>query len=266
MLNFFDNILTGFYYLMIVSFLLGLIGFFILFSSQFTKIDQKYKRLGVIFFISTFLIFACGFGFSEIFQKQVRQNLFEFININHEKIQIKINDRIPVNPELIIDELKKVKRLTAHHSSPTEAIKIDLITNNGTQNLVLKQDSQIKNEFWVYVNNYHLTSLNEIGRVQSDLFLEYIPENEFERTQRIRDEISNLEGYFKRENLKMELIADSDTNNTDIIFINNPMTKVRLTYLPTGLVTFGLSKSNKDENYLESLLILKDRLNDNKEK
>ena len=237
---------------MLVGFGLGIIGFFIIFSSRFTKVQKKHIRLGITFLIITAVTFVLGFGLTGIFKNAVSIELKRFIKDNESQIQIKIDNQKCNNPQPIIDELIKISSLGYHHSSPTRKLKIEILANGQSKQIVLGQDSQIKNEFWVFDTDFRTTSDNEIGKIKSNLFLQYIPETEQEKKEKIQLKIKNLEEYFGRENLKTDLI--SDTNDSEKITITNiKPVKLRLTYLPTGTQTFGLSNKEKDENYLEAL-------------
>lgn len=246
---------------MLLSLLLGFIGLVLIFSSQLKKSRKKYKRLGVIFFITTFIIYGSGFGFLEIYKRSVRKELLSFINENSGQLQIMINDTIKGDSDLITKELSRFKSIAAHNSSPTGEIKIELKTNNEHRRLLLGQDSENKEEFWVYVLDFYITSLNEIGRIKSDYFLQFIPETEIDLRNKLNKDIQELENYFGLENLERQRISIIDTTKDDNYNNSQPYNKIRLTYKPTGKIAVGKSHSDIDKNYLEALRILKENIN-----
>ena len=70
----------------------------------------------------------------------------------------------------IINELNKIKSYSGHGSHPEKKIKIEIISESAKMELTLNQDSDIKNEYWIYWNKYSSTSLNEIGRITTNVF------------------------------------------------------------------------------------------------
>ena len=65
-----------------------------------------------------------------------------------ENIKIKINDEFHPNKNEIIYELLKTRNLSAHHSHPTDKIKIEIITNKDIIKIELGRDSENKNEYY----------------------------------------------------------------------------------------------------------------------
>jgi hypothetical protein len=69
----------------------------------------------------------------------------------------------------VINELKKVRSLSDHHSHPERTIQIEIIRKNDVLKIKLGRDSQNQNEYWVFIDG----SSNEIGRILTDYFDEY---------------------------------------------------------------------------------------------
>lgn len=44
-----------------------------------------------------------------------------------------------------------------------------LIADKDTLSLLLRLDSQIDNEYWIFYEKYKTTSLNEIGRIRTNI-------------------------------------------------------------------------------------------------
>lgn len=167
-----DSFLSLWSYWMFVSFGLGIIGFGLLFYVQYGKPEDKRKSLiiGGLLFAQVFATWAIAFGLSSVLENNVRNELLEFLISPN--IQVKMNDELlPYEQsELVLNELKKVESIMAHHSHPTDRLTIDLIRNDETFPLRIERDSGIPTEYWVFSDKYKVTSSNEIGRLQTEIF------------------------------------------------------------------------------------------------
>jgi hypothetical protein len=167
-----DKFVSIWYYWMFISFGLAIIGFIILFIRKYSKIENsnKYLKIGIILISQAFLTWIIGFGTLWTIQYQARQELKEFLSqpdlivtINNELIDKKYSMKI-------INEIKTISNIEAHHSSPTELIKIKIDSGLKTINLDFKQDSENKNEYWIFWDKYKVTRTNEIGRIRTEIF------------------------------------------------------------------------------------------------
>ena len=167
-----DSFLSLWWYWMFVSFGLGIIGFGILLYVQYEKPENKRKPLitGGLLLAQVFATWIIAFGLAWVLEVSARAELKKFLN--NPNIQVKLNGE-SITQEFtnqIINELKKVDNIMAHHSSPTENINIELISPSANFQLILSRDSEIPTEYWVYMNKYRVTSNNEIGRITSSIF------------------------------------------------------------------------------------------------
>lgn len=76
------------------------------------------------------------------------------------------------NPEEILNTLRAVRDLPAHHSSPTKRITVE-ISDHSHIVLSLARDSGNPREYWVFYPKYRITASNEIGRIITPLFDAY---------------------------------------------------------------------------------------------
>lgn len=165
-----DYIVTGFCFLTFPSFALGLIGFFILFAGKFGEVSWRYRKLGIFFLIGMAVVYILCFASSIWFQNAVRKDVVNFIEQNEGNITLVVNgDKIERSGPLLHD-LKFLNSVTAHHSHPSERMVIELNTPKENRRILVDQDSQIENEFWVFDPRYRTTKGNEIGRIRSNSF------------------------------------------------------------------------------------------------
>lgn len=174
------DFITSFWgkWLMIPSFFIGFIGVIYIILSQSKFIAHKDKKKTGLELIGVF-VFIWGVGYSLFFimdylaLKEVRSLL------NEPNIVLKIN-----NKKLEGDFLKDVKNqlilidnFQGHNSHPTEKIEIKIESQNKSITLRLHQDSEIKKEFWVFLNDYNYTRQNYIGKIQTTIFKKYFEDS-----------------------------------------------------------------------------------------
>jgi|SRR5436190_18242078 hypothetical protein len=77
------------------------------------------------------------------------------------------------NPQTTLQVLRTLRWAAAHHSSPSHPIFVRVTTP--TQDLVLNlsRDSSNPQEYWIFFPRYRVTSMNEIGRIFTDVFDAY---------------------------------------------------------------------------------------------
>jgi len=178
------DIITSFWgkWLMIPGFFIGFIGviYIILYQSKFKEHKDK-KKTGLEL-IGTF-VFIWGVGYSLFFimdylaLKEIRSLL------NEPNIMVRIN-----NKNLEGDFLKDAKNqlmligdFGGHSSHPTEKIEVKIEvkieSKEKSMTLRLHQDSEIKKEFWVFLNDYNYTRQNYIGKIQTTIFKKYFEDS-----------------------------------------------------------------------------------------
>jgi hypothetical protein len=86
--------------------------------------------------------------------------------------RISVDGRQVQNSEEVINTLKNLTDLPAHHSSPTKRIAVE-ISDQSHLVLWLGRDSNNPREYWVFYPRHFITRSNEIGRVITPLFDAY---------------------------------------------------------------------------------------------
>ncbi|MEJ5105064.1 hypothetical protein [Chryseobacterium sp. MYb328] len=71
--------------------------------------------------------------------------------------------------QVLKTELLKIKDIQPHHSGTSRIMKVRMKTGNEISNIRIEQDSQNKNEFWVFWDKYWFGNEDEeIGRFYSN--------------------------------------------------------------------------------------------------
>ena len=168
MVEFLLSISIALKYFLIITFILALIGFAILFYDKWKdEVPLKLKIMAYIFFFSVFLNGFLLLIISASIEKSLRGKLTSFINKNYNDIIVLVNNKQIDDKSRYLNILSKIHTVPAHHSSTSDTIKIDLNTKSDTIKLLLLRDTEYKDDFWVYDLKYQ--NLNEIGHVNIDV-------------------------------------------------------------------------------------------------
>lgn len=167
-----DIIYSYWIYWMFLSFGLAVIGFFILLARQFSKkkTKSKYVKLAFIFIGQLAFTWIIFFGLMSKIQGNARDELKEFLSQSNLIVLVNGNVVDSDYSEKVIKELRKIRKFEPHHSSSKNAFEIRIISKKKTIDLSIEQDSDYKNEYWVYWDKYIVTKNNEIGRIRTDIF------------------------------------------------------------------------------------------------
>jgi hypothetical protein len=118
----------------------------------------------VISFVSIFVI-------GGIKSSSLRNTVKAFLNDVSAEVKVKVNREWFNNPKEIVEVLKKVQPLPAHHSHSTTPIHIEVINDTRSLSIELGRDSQRPQEYWVfYPALFSFTTKIEIGGIVTDLF------------------------------------------------------------------------------------------------
>jgi hypothetical protein len=125
--------------------------------------------------ISVILLVAVGWGlvmFEDFMERRARDAVLSALNDLSPNATVTINDQTR-QKEPILEALRRVQHIAAHHSSPLTPIHVDVRDGDKTIDLVVAQDSERPDEYWVYRpgRNYHNHPLGEfIGSTQTQVF------------------------------------------------------------------------------------------------
>jgi len=80
--------------------------------------------------------------------------------------EIRVNGTPAADPERLLSALRQIKAHNYHHSHPTASYRVQLQTTGGTLELLLRRDSTVPNEYWVFYPEF--VRANDIGTVVTD--------------------------------------------------------------------------------------------------
>jgi|SRR5664279_1663736 len=126
-------------------------------------------RSALLFGLPMILLFCVCDGS----QRYARDRVLETLGAFDERSQISVNATRAPNPKDVLLALKTLRPLSAHHSSPTKRINVELAEGSHHIALSLARDSSDPREYWVFYPRYYITGYNEIGRIVTPAFDNY---------------------------------------------------------------------------------------------
>ena len=141
----------------------------------FLKTKEVPPKWAVPFVVVVIALIAVGFGIlllEDFMEKRGREAVLSALNDLSPNATVTINGQTR-QKEPVLEALRRVEHIDSHHSSPLTPIEVDIRDGSKTITLVVAQDSERPNEYWVYRpgRNYHNDPLGEfIGRTQSEVF------------------------------------------------------------------------------------------------
>lgn len=174
LLYIFDTIIHYLFLIPIIALILGAVILIRSLFGKWWKSDRKmssgWKKAGYAAMIAFILPIIITSVLSFTVKKIVRHEVKVWLeNVSNNAI-VSVNNEEVQKPRTIIDGLKKLTVLPAHHSRVTKRIRIAI--RDGDQGLVidLGRDSDRHEEYWVFYLGYRHTCVNEIGRITTTLF------------------------------------------------------------------------------------------------
>lgn len=86
--------------------------------------------------------------------------------LNAAVTEIRVNGAPAVDSERLLSALRQIKAHDYHHSHPASAYRVELQTSEGPLELLLRRDSTVPNEYWVFYRGFD--QANDIGTVVTD--------------------------------------------------------------------------------------------------
>jgi hypothetical protein len=128
--------------------------------------DQEARSKWVVAgVISVILLVAIGLGsliFEDFMESTARAAFLSALNDLSPNATVTINGNTRQN-EPVLEALRKVQHIESHHSYPLAPIQVDVRDGAKTIKVVVAQDSERPDEYWVYRpgRNYHNDPLGE---------------------------------------------------------------------------------------------------------
>ncbi len=124
--------------------------------------------------VTSLMLFFGGIGFgmslTNWMGNRARVDALSFIDALPSSHLVVVNGRVVPEDTGLLQALKSTARVLAHHSHPTKMIYVSVEGNGMKMRLNLGRDSGDPQEYWVFDPEYHVTSMNEIGRIRTKAF------------------------------------------------------------------------------------------------
>jgi len=132
----------------------------------------KWVAAGVIFFILVFLVGWGGLFLERYMEGRARDTVLSALS------ELSPNATVTINGEArgqapVLQALRIIHHVESHHSHPLEPIEIEIRDGAKTIKLIVAQDSERPDEYWVYQpgRNYHNDPLGEfLGCTETQVF------------------------------------------------------------------------------------------------
>ncbi len=135
------------------------------------KTDPVRKRKAQLFAIFSVLFFVHYAVLSITIDYKARAEIRYLLSqVNVEQTIIRFNgiEVTEKEKEDIVANLKQIKPQGSNRNAGHNETKCEILYEGQIMNLILEQDSNVQNQFWVYYPKYRLTTRNSIGGFYSD--------------------------------------------------------------------------------------------------
>jgi hypothetical protein len=152
------------------EFVAALVAFPIVIVMWFRRPDRGVPLCGAVVFAILIGTFMCTSSTSQSWG-QVR--VLDALDLcSAANCSVLINGREVPDAGEVLNTLKELHDLPAHHSSPGKRFSI-AVRGSAEVSLVLARDSGDPREYWVFYPKYWITRNNEIGRLKTAVFDAY---------------------------------------------------------------------------------------------
>ena len=114
-----------------------------------------------------------GMSLTQVICIYVRNEAHRFLMSLPSAYTITVNGRTVRNDRSLLAALESTHWVMAHHSHPTSTIHITVEGNGRAMSFNLRRDSSNPQEYWVFIPEYRASSMNEIGRITTDVLDSY---------------------------------------------------------------------------------------------
>jgi hypothetical protein len=107
---------------------------------------------------------------SSIMTSIIRNDACEFLSSAGKNVTVTVEGMAVTDARPVIAALRQMSSRLAHHSHPEKVIHVTVTEGGQTLRLNLGRDSERPTEYWVFYPYYRHTSMNEIGRITTNVF------------------------------------------------------------------------------------------------
>jgi|GEM_PF-2029447 len=111
-------------------------------------------------------------GYEQLTEQRARESVLGRLNDLSPNAGVTIDGEVRAQAP-VLEALKGLRHVGSHHSYPLEPLRVEIRDGNETIELVVAQDSERPDEYWVYRPgaNYHSDPLGEpLGRIETQVF------------------------------------------------------------------------------------------------
>jgi hypothetical protein len=133
------------------------------------KSDPIRKNKAQLFAIFAILFFIHYIVLSITIKYKARAEIRDLLSqVNMKQTIIRLNGIEVTEKEDILINLKQIKSQGSNRNAGRDKTKCEILYDGHIMNLILEQDSNVRNQLWVYYPKYRLTTRNSVGRFYSD--------------------------------------------------------------------------------------------------
>jgi hypothetical protein len=110
------------------------------------------------------LIVIAGFAVSHSVETRAREAVVRDLDGLTSPYRVTLNGRDVSNPSFIVDAIRRVAFVSAHHSGPTRPVRVEITDGTHIAQLTLAQDSERPDEFWILRPGGGISALPPFGQ------------------------------------------------------------------------------------------------------
>ncbi len=134
-----------------------------------SAVSRRFPVISIgLFAVPILLVFAVVNVISAAARSEVRTILD-----GAEDAEVSINGVVVADPAPVLNALRSMTWMSAHHSFPTTRVHVVVRSTKGKLAVDLGRDSHQPQEYWVFYPGYGATTTNEIDRIVSSAFDAY---------------------------------------------------------------------------------------------
>lgn len=141
------------------------IGFLIAIVANFFN-HSVTRIFGLILLVQVFIFVIILIMLQNIIITKIRKEVSDILSNPQTQIILSKND-FEILPTNLKMELLKIEDIATNHSHPENEKSIEVISNNTIFKIYIAEDSNIKNQFWIFTDKYAFSRDVEIGKINS---------------------------------------------------------------------------------------------------
>ena len=172
-LNFLDTVVRHLWKISLAAIAIAIILILILIILKKIPLEKPGPVTKFVMFTAAGMFIApivTGFIISGIMERIVLREVRLFLNNVSPSAKVIIQGKSVDDGVKIIKGLAKAAPMPAHSSRDTKKFRIEIIDGDQGLTVDLARDSDHRREYWVFYPGYRYTSVNEIGRIRTNLF------------------------------------------------------------------------------------------------